>query len=71
MNVREIKSYGGSKEIIEALSSAGLGDLYPPRALAVKAGLLEGNESFVVAAPTASGKALVAEMAALKAFRHR
>ncbi len=68
MNVRDIKSYGGSKEIIDALSSAGLGDLYPPQALAVKAGLLAGNESFVVAAPTASGKTLVAEMAALKAF---
>ncbi len=68
MNVREIKSYGGSKEIIDALSSAGLGDLYSPQALAVKAGLLGDNESFVVAAPTASGKTLVAEMAALKAF---
>ncbi len=68
MNVGEIGVYGGTKEIIEALSSAGLKELYPPQALAVEAGLLEDRESFVISAPTASGKTLVAEMAALKVY---
>ncbi len=68
MNVQEIIKYGGSEKIVEALSRAGLNELYPPQALAVEAGLLEGRASFVVAAPTASGKTLVAEMAALQVF---
>ncbi len=67
MDVCEIQAYGGSKEVIDALISNGMMQLYPPQELAVKAGLLEGDESFVIAAPTASGKTLVGEMAALKA----
>lgn len=54
--------------MIEALSSTGIKELYPPQILALKAGLLKKQDSFVVAAPTASGKTLIAEMAALKVF---
>lgn len=68
MLVKDISAYGGSERLIEALASTGLHELYPPQALAIKAGLLRGRDSFVVAAPTASGKTLVAEMAALKLF---
>ncbi len=39
-----------------------------PQVSAVEAGLLAGMESFVVAAPAASGKTLVAELAALATF---
>ena len=48
--------------------STGLKELYPPQVLAVNAGLLKTDDSFVIAAPTASGKTLIAEMAALKVF---
>jgi helicase len=71
MLISDLKIYGGSKQLIETLSSTGLKELYPPQALAIKAGLLKGRDSFVVSAPTASGKTLIAEMAMLKSFFER
>ncbi|MFN3532897.1 MAG: DEAD/DEAH box helicase [Candidatus Brocadia sp.] len=68
MFVDDLPIYGGSKRLVEALIAAGLNELYPPQILAIKAGLLQGYDSFVVAAPTASGKTLIAEMVALKVF---
>lgn len=68
MMVRDLDAYGGSPRLIEALASAGIKELYPPQLMALKAGLLKKRDSFVVAAPTASGKTLIAEMAALKVF---
>lgn len=68
MHLDEIGRHGGSPRLIEALASTGLKELYPPQALALEAGLLSGRDSFVVAAPTASGKTLVAEMAMLDVF---
>ncbi|MCF6154211.1 MAG: DEAD/DEAH box helicase [Candidatus Brocadia sp.] len=68
MIVDELSAYGGSKRLIETLTVTGLKELYPPQVLAIKAGLLKKQDSFVVAAPTASGKTLIAEMAALKVF---
>lgn len=66
MSVKELVEYDGSKQLIDILSATGLRELYPPQILAVKAGLLREKNSFVVAAPTASGKTLIAEMAALR-----
>jgi helicase len=68
MVIKDLGDYGGSPHLIEALSSTGIKELYPPQILALKEGLLEKWDSFVVAAPTASGKTLIAEMAALKVF---
>jgi helicase len=68
MVIKDLGDYGGSPHLIEALSSTGIKELYPPQILALKEGLLEKRDSFVVAAPTASGKTLIAEMAALKVF---
>jgi helicase len=68
MEIRELTAYGGSERLVKILSGTGMGKLYPPQAQAVQAGLLAGEESFVVAAPTASGKTLVAELAALKSY---
>jgi helicase len=68
MVIKDLGAYGGSPHLIEALSSTGIKELYPPQILAIKEGLLEKQDSFVVVAPTASGKTLIAEMAALKVF---
>ncbi|MHA2498582.1 MAG: DEAD/DEAH box helicase [Candidatus Hodarchaeales archaeon] len=43
----------------------GIAALYPPQAKAIRAGLLDGR-NLVLAIPTASGKTLVGELAALK-----
>lgn len=68
METAELTEYGAPEKLVEALLQTGLSELYPPQELCVKAGLLRGYGSFVVAAPTASGKTLIAEMAILKAF---
>jgi len=47
----------------ENLLKAGIRELYPPQAEAVKAGVLDG-ENLILATPTASGKTLIALMAA-------
>lgn len=59
MRVDELDLPGAAIEYIKGYAS---GTLYPPQAMAVKAGLLEGR-SVMVSAPTASGKTLVAMMA--------
>ncbi len=52
-------------EIIESLSARGIKEFTPPQAQAIEKGLLK-NENIVVAAPTASGKTLIAELACAK-----
>lgn len=68
MIIGDLITYGASHDLIDALFSTGFTTLYPPQVLAVEAGLLKSDDSFVIAAPTASGKTLIAEMAALKVF---
>jgi helicase len=65
---REVTAYISSPRLLAALARIGIKELYPPQILALEAGLLESRESFVVAAPTASGKTLIAELAALQVF---
>lgn len=50
-------------ELLSYIQGKGLTDLYPPQEEAIKSGLLEG-ESLIVSSPTASGKTLIAIMAA-------
>jgi helicase len=71
MDIKDLTLYGASGQLANVLLSIGIGHLTPPQELAVKAGLLEGKDSFVVAAPTASGKTLIAEMAFIKSFLER
>ncbi len=66
MIIAEIKRYGASPRLITLLSSCGVRELYPPQESAIRAGLLKADDSFVISAPTASGKTLIAEMAALQ-----
>ena len=49
------------------LREMGIESLYPPQAQAIEAGLLDG-ESLLVSTPTASGKTLLAVLAAVKAL---
>ncbi len=52
-------------ELIESLVKRGIAELTPPQKLAVEYGVTNGK-NFVVAAPTASGKTLIAEMAMIR-----
>jgi len=68
MHVNEIKSMV-PKELYEALSTD-VKILRPCQEKAVRSGLLEGR-SILVCTPTASGKTLVAELAAMKLIMER
>ena len=68
MEFSELVSFGAHPKLAETLSAPEGTSLYPPQEEAVKAGLFEAKSSLVVAAPTASGKTLIAEMAALDIF---
>ena len=50
-------------ELLDFIRGKGLSDLYPPQEAALKNGLLEG-QNLVISSPTASGKTLIAIMAA-------
>ncbi|MDE1851714.1 MAG: DEAD/DEAH box helicase [Candidatus Micrarchaeota archaeon] len=53
------------KEVIDVVGKRGISQLTPPQRLSVEHGLLDGR-NFVVSAPTASGKTLIAEMAMMR-----
>ena len=55
-------------ELLNYVRKKGYTELYPPQEEALRAGLLEGK-SLIVACPTASGKTLIAIMAAFKKVR--
>ncbi|MGI0079177.1 MAG: DEAD/DEAH box helicase, partial [Nitrososphaerales archaeon] len=63
MIIREITSLG--QDFLASLESQGYSSLYPPQEEAIKSGVLDG-ENLVLATPTASGKTLVAMMAAMR-----
>ncbi|MCL4371848.1 DEAD/DEAH box helicase [Candidatus Marsarchaeota archaeon] len=60
----EVKSIKGMipSEALESIIARGITEFTPPQELAIRAGLLDGA-NILVAAPTASGKTLIAEMA--------
>lgn len=62
IRVDELPIGEGAKRLYKDL---GITELYPPQEEAVKAGVLEGR-NLVLAVPTASGKTMVAELAAIK-----
>ena len=58
-----LEEVGVPGELLAHLKEKGISELYPPQEKAILAGLLEGK-SLVVASPTASGKTLLAILAA-------
>ena len=60
-----IDEIGLPAELAQFFADKGISELYPPQEMAVRAGLLEGR-SIVMASPTASGKTLLALLAAYK-----
>jgi helicase len=56
---------GIAEELVQFFEAKGISVLYPPQEQAVRAGLLDGK-SLVVASPTASGKTLLALLAAYR-----
>ena len=68
MHLSEVKSRIPEK-LFEILKESGIQELRPSQQKAIDAGLLEGS-NLLVCTPTASGKTLIAEFAALSAILH-
>ncbi len=66
MELNEIKDKV-PKQLFEIIKNEGITTLRPAQEKAIKAGLLEGK-NLLVCTPTASGKTLIAEMAAIKSI---
>jgi helicase len=64
----KIAELGLGAKAEEAFKSEGVETLFPPQEQAVKEGVM-GGESLVICTPTASGKTVIAELAALSAIR--
>ncbi|MBI4738732.1 DEAD/DEAH box helicase [Candidatus Woesearchaeota archaeon] len=69
MEFSRIKDYI-PREVYEVLENSGIRTLRPCQEKAIGAGLLQGK-NILVCTPTASGKTLVAELAALHAIQHQ
>ncbi|MDE1762174.1 MAG: DEAD/DEAH box helicase [Candidatus Micrarchaeota archaeon] len=66
MEVSELKG-AVPNEMMESMGERGIKSLTPPQQLAISAGLLKGA-NVVISSPTASGKTLIAEMAAIRSI---
>ena len=60
-----LEEAGVPEELVQFFGAKGISELYPPQEQAIRAGLLDGK-SLVVASPTASGKTLLALLAAYR-----
>lgn len=59
-----------SQKLYDAITAAGVSELRPAQVKSVNAGLLEGK-NLLVCTPTASGKTLIAELAAVSAILNK
>lgn len=64
----KVSELGLGTKAEEIFKSDGVETLYPPQEQAVNAGVMEG-QSLVICTPTASGKTVIAELAALSALK--
>lgn len=64
----KVSELGLGAKAEETFKSEGVETLFPPQEQAVKGGVMSG-ESMVICTPTASGKTVIAELAALSALR--
>ena len=69
MIVQELSNYGFSNSIVKLLEKRGIHELNPVQKKALATRFLENNANLVVASPTASGKTLIGELAALNTIR--
>lgn len=69
MRVQELSEYGFSPSLISLFEERGITELNPVQEKALKTRFLENNANLVVASPTASGKTLIGELAALNTIR--
>ena len=63
MHIKELLDYGVPNKIVDELLHRGFKELYPPQEQAIRSGVLDGK-NLVIATPTASGKTLIALLAA-------
>ena len=66
MNVEELERYGIPLQIIRILKERGIHKLYKYQEKAILDGILNLKDSFIISVPTAGGKTLLAELAAIK-----
>ncbi len=69
MHIEKIKDKIPQK-LYDAIAAAGVSELRPAQVKSISAGLLEGK-NLLVCTPTASGKTLIAELAAVSAILNR
>jgi helicase len=69
--VDELLKYGMPEAAVKVLENSGVTELYPPQDMAVHKGLLSLKNSFVVSAPTAGGKTLIAELLMVRSLLER
>jgi helicase len=55
-------------EILEIMKASGVSELFPPQKDAIRSGLLEKKDNFLLAMPTASGKTLLVEFVMINAL---
>ncbi|MCX5657020.1 MAG: hypothetical protein NTZ48_02135 [Candidatus Omnitrophica bacterium] len=68
MEIYELEKFGIPREFISLFRRENISDLYPPQADAIKRGVLSSDRNFVLSFPTASGKTLLASLAALNSL---
>ena len=66
MIIDELYKYGIPLQIINELKSRGIHKLYDYQRKAIEEGILNLKDSYVISAPTASGKTLLAELLSIK-----